>query len=119
MGPRRQWGPAREKLEMEGSCRRCGAVVGLECAHTMGREHDRNEPLFHRPWKPYTVAPERIIPLDSDCHRLQHERKIDILPLLTVEEQLQAVADAGSIELARRALAPSAYPERQMLRRAA
>lgn len=106
MGPRRIWTHAREKVDLEGMCRRCGGVVDVQAAHTIGRVHDQNEPLYFRPWKPYTVAPERVIPLCRGCHEAFDGGRISIEALLNVDEAAQAVADAGSIEGARVRLTP-------------
>jgi hypothetical protein len=111
---RRLWHRATDKLLAEQRCRACGSTERLERAHVIGRERDRHPPVgWDGPWEePYLVHPDRIIPLCWRCHRAQHERKLDIPPLLTTAEQVQAVADAGSIELARKRLAPSAYPSK-------
>ncbi len=57
-------------------------------------------------WVEGGVAPERILILCSECHRKQHEGRIDVEPLLTTDEAAQAVADAGTIEGARVRLTP-------------
>lgn len=103
--PKREWSAAREKVVNERVCRNCGALQ-VETAHILGRTYDRYAPLRADGWRKWTVAPDRVLPLCSDCHRRQHDGRLEILPLLTLEEQLQAVADAGTISRAARLLAP-------------
>lgn len=116
--PKRNWVAARMKLSDEGCCRSCGAATKLEAAHIIGREHDRQPPVGHRwgtdgPWEqPYVVDPTRVIPLCSDCHRADHRGELDTLPLLALSEQIQAVADAGGVELMRLRTLPSENPKR-------
>ena len=103
--PARNWTHARDKVLREGVCRvpTCEAT-NLDAAHIIGRTHDYTVPLRvtfdEEVWAPGKVWPYRIIPLCSEHHRLQHAGQLDILPLLTIEEQAQAVADAGGIERA-------------------
>jgi hypothetical protein len=119
---RRNWELAETK---RGPCRHCGTTSHIELAHVAGREHDR-KPAIRDPsvaaWTPRPsfrggsvvwVHPDRVIPLCRGCHRAQHERRIDLLPLLSLAEQIQAIADLGGVEIARMRLAPSAYPERR------
>ena len=105
---RRDWSEARAKVDREGACRNCAKTVGLESAHVLAREYDRYHPIRDEgDWEPGQVHPDRIIPLCRHCHQtLQHGGKLDVLRLLTVHEQVQAVADAGSIERARKFLIP-------------
>jgi hypothetical protein len=124
--PAREWALALTKVEEEGECRACRrSDVHLEAAHVLGREHDTKPPLVWDQardgdweWKaPFLVAPQRIIPLcgpvgDSEsCHGLQHAGRLNVLKLLRIDEQLQAVADADGIELARVRLDPDDYTE--------
>lgn len=113
---RRDWQAARTKVDAERCCRCCGSVMRVEAAHTLGREHDEAPPLRGgddwRYRRPTIVHPDRIIPLcgpatdTTTCHGKQHAGRLDVLRLLTLDEQLQAVADAGSIEAARVRLIP-------------
>lgn len=112
----RDWTEARAKVEREGCCRSCGHDQVLEAAHVLGREYDDKKPL--RPtsrWRPFHVAPDRIIPLCNACHQGpngQHAKRLDTLPLLTEIEQAQAVVDAGGIYPALTLLMPSENPKR-------
>ena len=109
----RSWTAAREKVELEGVCRNCGTPNALESAHVIGREHDADFPVRNEDWSPYDVAPDRIIPLCYDCHQGpngQHSGRLEVLRLLTLPEQIQAVADAGGISRAMQLLSPSANP---------
>lgn len=109
-GPKRDWKDARAKVDAEGVCRICGESANLEAAHVMGRKHD--EPKTPGS-KTLYVKPERVVPLcgpfPAGCHGDVDHHRVDLLPYLTKEEQVQAVQDAGSIETARVRLAPSAY----------
>jgi len=117
--PKRDWTDALAKVQDEGECRICGRTEGLEAAHIMGRSHD--EPKLGKdgwPLKELYVDPDRICPLCAAwsgygqgkwCHEMVDAHELDLLPFLTTSEQVRAVADAGSIETARRRLAPSAY----------
>lgn len=103
--PRRDWSLTHGKASA--GCRVCG--LPAERAHVVGREHDRHEPINPPPgWRPYVVVPDRIVPLCGPTpggHHGQYDRgELDVLPYLTLPEQIQAVADAGSIELARKHL---------------
>jgi hypothetical protein len=103
--PKRIWDDARAKVEEEGKCRVCGIYddatidgtrVHIEAAHTIGREHDavmvgpRGGEVIH-------VHPDSVIPLCSDDHRALHERRLDLLPYMTLEEQIEATRAAGGI----------------------
>lgn len=119
---RRDWADARAKVDAEGKCRVCKRRDRkLEAAHVIGRDND--EPKAPGS-KTFYVKPERIVPLcgpfPAGCHGdTQERRTTDLLPHLTVEEQAQAVLDAGSIESARVRLAPSAYRQKNDTRSAA
>jgi hypothetical protein len=108
--PARDWTVARAKVDGEGVCRACGRGGALEAGHVIGREHDFGPPIrwpSDVKWitrSRVLVAPARIVPLCGDCHRAQHAHALDLLPLLTVEEQAQAVLDAGGIGAAELAL---------------
>lgn len=117
--PKRDWSLAITKVEEEGCCRICKRTDRkLDASHVLGREHD--EPKVGadgRPLKELFVHPDRIIPacgpFPEGCHGAMHRHEVDVLQNLTLDEQLQAVKDAGSIEAAhiRLTAAPSAYVE--------
>jgi hypothetical protein len=50
-----------------------------------------------------------VIPLCTAHHKRYDAHELDILHVLTLEEQVQAVQDAGGIENARKRLCPSLY----------
>ncbi len=119
------------------ACGRPDTQVDLEAAHVSGRRFDEHKACTtcrntgtvtingklrtcgvckgrgHQ--KTLYVDPVRIIPLcgpESDprtCHGKEHAGTLELLPLLKLDEQLQAVKDFGGIENARVRLAPSAY----------
>ncbi|MGH6644019.1 MAG: hypothetical protein ACRED3_15120 [Bradyrhizobium sp.] len=88
----------------DGRCRRRNGEVCGSCRGT-----GQTKTLY--------VKPVRIIPLcgpvsdPTSCHAKDHTGDIDVLPLLNIDEQLQAVTDFEGIENARVRLAPSAYRE--------
>lgn len=74
----------------------CGETRNLEAAHVIGREHDEvrvgpkgGETLF--------VKRESVVPLCQHCHRQYDERRLDLLPCMTIDEQLNSVDAAGGI----------------------
>ena len=109
--PRRDWREARAKVEAEVRCRVCkGSPPHIEAAHVIGREHD--EPLSAET-KVLWVDPERIVPLCGICHGHYDAHALDLLPYLTLDEQLQAVRDAGGIALALRRISGRPDPKRE------
>lgn len=119
--PDRYWDDARAKVEHEECCRICKkpAAFGrpLEAAHVLGREHDepRISPITGEPLKELYVHPNRTFPacgpFPNGCHGDAEYRRINVLPYLSLEEQLQAVRDADGIEAARIRLAPVEHRE--------
>jgi hypothetical protein len=112
--PKRNWDLARTKVEEERCCRICKRTDRLlEAAHVLGREHDEPMMIGDRITKTLLVHPLRVIPLcgpfPEGCHGKQHAREINVLSHLTLDEQLQAVKDAGGIEAARIRLEPVNY----------
>ena len=102
---RRDWTDARAKVEREACCRFCGFSGAsqslLEAAHIIGRKHD---PILAGPrgGKYIYVHPDSTIPLcgpftHGNCHMEYDQGNIDILPHLTLHEQVRAVEDAGGI----------------------
>lgn len=116
--PKRDWTDARAKVEEEGCCRLCKrSNRKLEAAHILGREHD--EPKVRHAsaegviLKELYVHPDRIVPLcgpfPEGCHGDVDYHRVNLVHVLTLDEQLQAVKDAGGIAEAWRALAPVDY----------
>lgn len=109
---KRDWTAAREKVLDEGKCRACDKPLSsgrIEAAHIMGREFDKKPTLdAHTDWLAGVVAPIRIVPLcgpatdTGTCHNRHdsHDPDFDLLRHLSLPEQLQAHADAGSMQRA-------------------
>lgn len=121
--PPREWKFANAKFDERGGyCQNCGTFTRVERAHVIGRSNDYQPPVRMADhgfeWWPGVVHPDRIILLcgpatsTTTCHGMQHNRRLDILPLLTLDEQIQAVADAGGISQAYDKLAPCDSPRR-------
>jgi hypothetical protein len=111
--PARDWTDARAKVDEEGCCRICKrSDRKLESAHVLGREHD--EPKVNKATgeilKELYVHPDRIFPacgpFPDGCHGDVDLNRVNYLQYLTLEEQVQAVRDAGGIDAARVRLAP-------------
>lgn len=104
----RDWIDARGKVDAEGKCRFCGrrAEQGtkLDAAHVIGREHDQERRTI--PNGVLWVNPAHVVPLcsgfDGDCHGRYDRREIDLLPVLTTEEQAEAVRLVGMMSAFRR-----------------
>lgn len=118
--PKRDWTDARAKVEEEGCCRICKrSDRKLEAAHILGREHDEPKVKVGSDGKSFTgsktlyVHPDRIVPLcgpfPEGCHGDVDYHRVNLVHVLTLDEQLQAVKDAGGIAEAWRALAPVDY----------
>jgi hypothetical protein len=116
--PARDWKEALEKVGEEGACRACGRSSNLETAHVSGRKFDKPKPGRKTLW----VDPDDVVPLCGNfayddahhfgCHARYDAHDLDLLPYLRTPEQVKAVQNYGSIELARRRLAPSLYREK-------
>jgi predicted restriction endonuclease len=90
----RDWTDARAKCVAEGRCRVCGRKGKVEAGHVIGREHDRPRTLGEaKLW----VNPLDVVPLCTTHHRAYDHRKLDLLGVLTVEEQARAVYVAGGM----------------------
>ena len=100
---KRDWSAARAKVEAEGRCRACKRLGRVEAAHVIGRASDARTGALR------VVHQDSVIPLCSTCHYEYDAHERDVLPLLTLDEQVQAVRDAGGLELARVRTAPLAY----------
>lgn len=105
-GPGREWDAAIEKCRDEGQCRYCGIQANLQAAHTIKRQYDERVKPGSRNRR---VNPDGVIPLCAHCHDLQERGEISILGVLSLDEQLYAVARLGTIEAARRRLDPLDY----------
>lgn len=80
---KRDWTPARKKVEDEGRCRRCGNPYNLESAHLIPRSLGGK------------MNEDSVIPLCAHCHREQHSHAFELLPLMTRDEQVEAVKAVG------------------------
>lgn len=112
--PKREWALARTKVEEERCCRICKRTdKPLEAAHILGREHDEPMVVGDRITKTLLVHPLRVIPacgpFPDGCHGDIDMKRINVLQYLTLDEQVQAVKDAGGIEAARIRLEPVNY----------
>jgi hypothetical protein len=108
--PLRDWSLTRIKNEREADrCRVC-KTHGTEMAHIIGREADHYSltGIKHRDTS-WIVYPDRVVPLCHHHHDLVDTHRFDLLPYLTLDEQVQAVRDARGLEKARIRLCPSAY----------
>ncbi len=101
--PRRIWSEALDKLQDEQRCRVCRAAPGtiidgspvvLECAHTVGREHDPVE-AGPRGGEVRVVKREATVPLCRDDHRAFDEHRLDLLPYLSRREEVYAAECVG------------------------
>jgi hypothetical protein len=109
MGPKRDWSDAIEKRDAEGCCRVCGIQRGMEAAHVTGRKHDKPKEGRKTLW----VNPDSIVPLCPPCHEDYDAHQLDLLKYTFKAEQVKAVEDLGSIELARQRLCPSEYRQQK------
>jgi 5-methylcytosine-specific restriction endonuclease McrA len=92
MRSKRSWDQAAVKVVEEGRCRSCGAVGALDPAHVIPRSAVKPGP---------GEDPRNVIPLCRACHNATHHQLLELLPLLSLEEQAYAVGLVG-IERARR-----------------
>jgi hypothetical protein len=110
---KRDFSDARAKVEEEGVCRACGIPddstldgqrVWLEAAHVIPRALSDEVLEGPRGGKVRHVPRDAVVPLCAPdrCHLLFDENRLDLLSVLTLEEQLFAVRVAGGIENARR-----------------
>jgi cytochrome c553 len=90
----RQWANAWAKVLEEGQCRACGSTQILDPCHVIPRS---------RVGPPDGEDPLNIIVLCRLCHQRQHNGTgLDILPLLSLEEQSYVVGLVGIAEAFRR-----------------
>lgn len=96
MAKRRDWSAAEAKCAEEEVCRNCGGSP-VQFAHVwtrgMGSGNDADEG----------------IPLCPTCHTRFDRHQLDVLHLLSLDEQIALVRNAGSIERARQRVLPSEY----------
>lgn len=92
---RRDWKEARQKVEREGfRCRVCRSSFQVEAAHVI--------PRSLAPGVGNNMSADNIVPLCRDCHTEYDQHRLDLLPFLTLAEQVAAVRQAGGIALAYR-----------------
>lgn len=119
---KKQWNDAREKIDREGACRNCGlsweSVMSLQAAHTVNQklqdrtkvvpldEPDRSERIPKNFVRVIWVNPDSVIPLcvtqDGGCHGKYDAHQLDILGLLTYEEEADAVRAVGIVRAVKR-----------------
>lgn len=93
---RRDWSLAQQKCEDEGVCRNCQGTP-VQFAHIWTRGMGS------------TNDPDEGIILCLSCHTKFDRHNLDVLHLLTLDEQITLVRNAGSIERARQRVLPSEY----------
>ena len=92
---RRSWKEARQKVEREGfRCRVCRSSFQVEAAHVI--------PRSLAPGVGTNMSADNIVPLCRECHVEYDQHRLDLLPALTLPEQVAAVRQAGGIALAYR-----------------
>lgn len=101
---RRNWASAKKKCEREGVCRYCQsfACLPLQPAHLWHRGMGAGRGID-------LMNDDLIIPLGEPCHTLFDQHRIDVLPILSLNEQVALVSAAGGIETARRRVCPLQY----------
>jgi hypothetical protein len=107
--PRRDWSDAEKK---RGPCRVCGFQAS-ELAHTIGRakQDKRIKRKQGDVWVESDVLwinPSSVVPLCTVHHREYDARQLDLLPYLSIAEEVNAVETVG-IESAYRRLVPSLF----------
>lgn len=86
---RRDWSHAWAKTREEGYCRACGSTQIVDPAHIIARSRVTTG----------GEDPRNIIPLCRLCHMaFDHGTGLDVLPVLTREEQAYAVYLVGMAE---------------------
>lgn len=102
------------KLENEAVCRVCSMDGDdtngrVEAAHTINRKAQDVLCTGPRGGEYMYVQPDAVVGLCGYHHRIYDARGLDILPYLSVAEQLNAVDAAGGIFAALRRLCPVEY----------
>lgn len=90
--PNRDWRDAETK---RGPCRVCGHSRA-ELAHTIGRDMDAVLAGPRGGMYRY-VHPDSVVPLCPAHHEQFDARRLDLLPCMTIDEQLNSVEAAGGI----------------------
>jgi predicted restriction endonuclease len=94
MSHKLNWGPAWDKVAEEGQCRNCASTQLVDPAHLVPRSRLTKG----------VMDPLNIIPLCRLCHQqFDHGTGLDILPLLSLDEQSYIVGLVGIAEAFRRA----------------
>jgi 5-methylcytosine-specific restriction endonuclease McrA len=78
--------PIHQKISDEGKCRCCGvpdSIHGLDPAHTIPKSLSGKNTY------------DSVLPLCRACHDAQHRGEIELLPLMTRDEQVEAVRAVG------------------------
>lgn len=113
-GPIRVWKEAVVKRDEEGRCRVCGSNQNVQIAHTIGRENDIEIDRANGR-RVLWVDPNDTVPLcgpfANDCHGKYDGRRLDLLPYLTLQEQIAAVRAAGGIYSALKRLTGQKNPD--------
>jgi hypothetical protein len=91
---KRDWRQAQSKKESEGCCRACGSTHNLEAAHIVPRSQVHASGGGE--------DPRNIIILCTRCHVAQHAGRLELLPILTYEEQGYVASLVGLTEAIRR-----------------
>jgi len=93
MARHRNWADARRKVTDAGRCRVCRTGhPPIDAAHIVPRSLAPNN----------GEHADAIVELCRECHTRYDSHQLDLLPYLSLAEQLSAVTAAGGIEGARR-----------------
>lgn len=97
---KRDWTEANAKRDREG-CRLADTNAHGDCAgkvqsaHILGRRFDREHPDGRE--LPRVVEPDEVVGLCGVHHTAYDERRLDLLPFLTLAEQAAAVRLVGIV----------------------
>lgn len=86
----RDWTETRAKVEAEGRCRRCGSHHQLEAAHIAPRSLGGGQ------------GADAVVPLCRTCHHAYDSHRLDLIPYLRRDEQIEAVRVLGLARAYRR-----------------
>ena len=87
---KRSWKEAHAKVNEEGRCRKCGSTQILDPAHVVPRGLGGG------------MSADEIVPLCRKCHTAYDGPGLDLLPVLTRDEQVAAVKTLGLARAYRR-----------------